>query len=100
MDFVQVTFGGIGIGLFSDEVLQDDGDRTTRMLLTPAYSRLAQGEAEYSLQGVILRRGDADVAAFDHNANRVVLVAPSPLAGAGRFRPPDRQIAGRLGGKR
>ena len=31
----------VGIGLFPDEVLQDDGDRTTRLLLTPAYSEAA-----------------------------------------------------------
>ncbi len=43
----------VGIGLFPDEVLQDDGDRTTRMLLTQAFTERAKPYENYSVQGVV-----------------------------------------------
>ena len=51
----------VGIGLFPDEVLQDDGDRTARLLLTPAYSESARVGATFGLQGLVLDRGADDV---------------------------------------
>ena len=51
----------VGIGLFPDEVLQDEGDRTARLLLTPAFTRAAEGLQTYALQGVVLRDGDRDI---------------------------------------
>jgi ABC-type antimicrobial peptide transport system permease subunit len=51
----------VGIGVFPDEVLQDESDRTTRMLLTPAFSEAAKDFVTYGLQGLVLRDGDADV---------------------------------------
>lgn len=51
----------VGIGVFPDEVLQDDADRTTRMLLTPAFTEWAKSYVNYAFQGLVLARGDADV---------------------------------------
>ena len=53
----------VGIGAFVEEVVQDDTDRTPLMLLTPAYVRAAKGLETYAWQGLVLRHGDADVAA-------------------------------------
>ncbi|MGI8754709.1 MAG: FtsX-like permease family protein [Acidimicrobiales bacterium] len=62
----------VGIGLFPDEVLQDEGDRTTRMLLTPAFSKGVASYALYSVQGVILRHGESDIAAVKARYERLV----------------------------
>jgi hypothetical protein len=51
----------VGIGLFTDEVLQDDTNRTPLALVTPAFSKEAAAYAGYAWQGLTLRRGDADV---------------------------------------
>ena len=53
----------VGIGAFVEEVVQDDTDRTPLMLFTPAYVRAAKGLETYAWQGLVLRNGDADVAA-------------------------------------
>lgn len=53
----------VGIGVFPNEVLQDDADRAPRMLLTPAFAERAAPYAMYEWQGLELRGGDADVAA-------------------------------------
>ena len=53
----------VGIGLFPNEVLQDDTDRSALMLLTPAYSNEVLPYMQYEWQGLELRHGDADVAA-------------------------------------
>src|SRR5262249_42756831 len=53
-----------GIGLFPDEVLQDDGDRTARILLTPAFTNAAGPSVSYGDQELILRHGDRDVDAM------------------------------------
>jgi hypothetical protein len=60
----------VGIGVFPDEVLQDEGDRTTRMLLTPAFSRAAIEHVTYGVQGLVLAHGDADIAAVQDQVNR------------------------------
>ena len=62
---VEMTVTIVGIGLFPDEVIQDEADRTARLLLTPASSELARGLETYGLQGLQLRHGAADVAAVD-----------------------------------
>jgi ABC-type lipoprotein release transport system permease subunit len=62
----------VGIGLYPDEVLQDDGDRTPRMLLTPAFSTLARPYATYSLQGLVLKRGDRDIETVRHRIDALV----------------------------
>lgn len=61
----------VGVGAFVEEVLQDDTDRSPLVLFTPAYVKEAKGLESYAWQGLILRNGDADVAAvkkviFDH----------------------------------
>ena len=67
---VSVTL--VGIGVFPDEVLQDDADRTARFLVTPALSRSLTGD--FGLQGLILEHGDDDVRGFlDHLAQIVPL---------------------------
>lgn len=51
----------VGIGVLPEEVLQDDGDRSARLLLTPAYSRRAKQCVTYGLQGLVLEHGDDDI---------------------------------------
>ena len=51
----------VAIGAFTDEVVQDDTNRTPLMLVTPAFSKQAAPYAGYAWQGLTLRRGDADV---------------------------------------
>jgi ABC-type lipoprotein release transport system permease subunit len=65
----------VGIGLFPEEVLQDDADRATRLLLTPAFSEMARPYATYASQGLILKHGDRDVDAIKQHI--------APLAPAG-----------------
>jgi hypothetical protein len=61
----------VGIGLFPDEVLQDEGDRTGRLLHTPAFSRAARGLQTYAIQGVVLRHGDRDVDAVKRRVSEL-----------------------------
>jgi hypothetical protein len=52
-----------GIGVFTDEVVQDDVDRIDRILVTPAFTRQALDCcATYMWTGLKLRHGNADVA--------------------------------------
>jgi hypothetical protein len=51
----------VGIGVSPDEVLQDDADRTARVLITPALSTRAAKFRTYALQGLKLRHGDSDI---------------------------------------
>lgn len=60
---VTTTVTIVGIGLFPDEVVQDEGDRTPRLLLTPAFTRRSAASVTYALQGLILAHGDADIPA-------------------------------------
>lgn len=53
----------VGIGLFPDEVLQDEADRTSRVLFTPAFTRASADYVDYSLQALTLRNGESDIAA-------------------------------------
>jgi predicted lysophospholipase L1 biosynthesis ABC-type transport system permease subunit len=50
-----------GIGLFPDEVLQDDADRIARLLLTPAFTQRQARWTSYGVQELVLRRGARDV---------------------------------------
>ena len=53
-----------GVGVFTDEVVQDDIDRIYRILATPALTRQELGCcAAYAWVGLRLDRGDQDVAA-------------------------------------
>ena len=54
----------VGIGVFTDEVVQDDTNRTPLVLMTPAFTRHAAAYATYAWQGLTLRNGDADVPAL------------------------------------
>ncbi len=54
----------VGIGLFTDEVVQDDTNRTPLLLVTPAFAHQAVQYATYAWQGLTLRHGDGDVAAL------------------------------------
>ncbi len=58
----RTTVRVVGIGLFPDEVVQDEADRTPRMLLTPAFTKAHADAVTYTLQGLVLAQGDADVA--------------------------------------
>jgi ABC-type lipoprotein release transport system permease subunit len=72
VQIVSVTL--VGIGVFPDEILQDDADRTARFLVTPALSRSLTPIGNYGLQGLILKHGSNDVRAFlDHLAAIVPL---------------------------
>jgi FtsX-like permease family/MacB-like periplasmic core domain len=72
VQIVSVTL--VGIGVFPDEILQDDADRTARFLVTPALSRSLTPIGNYGLQGLILKHGTKDVRAFlDHLAAIVPL---------------------------
>ncbi len=53
----------VGVGAFIEEVMQDDTDRSPLVLFTPAYVHEAKGLELYAWQGLVLRHGDADVAA-------------------------------------
>jgi hypothetical protein len=56
-----------GVGLFPDEVLQDDGDRAARLLLTPAFSKASTRWFSYGVQTLVLHGGDRDVEAMKRN---------------------------------
>jgi hypothetical protein len=51
----------VGIGLFPEEVVQDDYDKSPLMLLTPAFTQDHIELGTYVWQGLILRNGDADI---------------------------------------
>lgn len=53
----------VGIGLFTEEVLQDDTDSLPLVLATPALAAKTMKYAQYSWQGLVLRHGDRDVEA-------------------------------------
>lgn len=53
----------VGVGVFNDEVVQDEFDRGARILLTPAFTAQALRYATYTWTGLRLHRGAADVAA-------------------------------------
>ncbi len=61
----------VGIGLFPDEVLQDDGDRSERMLVTPAFSRAARPYATFAIQGLVLAHGDRDLGAVKQRIDQL-----------------------------
>ena len=62
VDVVEVTV--VGIGLFPDEVVQDDTDRSGRLLLTPAFTERERRWASYGWTGVSLEGGEAGVERF------------------------------------
>jgi hypothetical protein len=66
----------VGVGLFPEEVIQDDEDRETRVLFTPALTRRARALATYADQGLALRHGDADIAPLTEEVS-----AFEPLSG-------------------
>ena len=59
----RVTVEVVGIGLFTDEVVQDEVDRIPRVLSTPAFTKRALPWATYAWTGLRLQDGAADVAA-------------------------------------
>jgi hypothetical protein len=61
---LRMTATIVGIGLFPEEVVQDDTDRSALALFTPAYTREALPWVQYEWQGLVLKRGDADADAF------------------------------------
>jgi ABC-type lipoprotein release transport system permease subunit len=67
-----VTATIVGIGVFPDEVLQDESDRTARVLFTPAFTRAYARYRTYSVQGLILRHGDRDVAAVKRRVTQLL----------------------------
>ncbi len=61
----------VGIGVTPEEVLQDDGDRTERLFVTPAFTRRARPYT-YSVVGLVLRHGDRDIAAVKERTTRLL----------------------------
>ena len=62
VDRLEVTV--VGIGLFPDEVVQDETDHFGRMLLTPAFTARERRWASYAWTGVSLADGEAGVERF------------------------------------
>ena len=61
----------VGVGLFTEEVLQDDTDSLPLILATPAFAARTLKYAQYSWQGLVLRGGEHDVDAVrSRNAGR------------------------------
>ena len=60
----------VGVGAFIEEVAQDDTDRSTLVLFTPAFVHEAKGLELYAWQGLVLRNGDADVAGSSRRSPR------------------------------
>ena len=70
---MRVTATIVGIGLLNEEVVQDDADRDERLLMTPAFTAAAREYVNYGVQGLVLRRGDLDIASVE---KRLESVAP------------------------
>ena len=62
VDRLEVTV--VGVGVFPDEVVQDDTDRIGRMLLTPAFTARERRWASYAWTGVSVEGGEAGVDRF------------------------------------
>ncbi|HEX2699408.1 MAG TPA: ABC transporter permease [Acidimicrobiales bacterium] len=60
---LRVSATVVGVGLFVEEVVQDDTDRSPLILFTPALVDKVEAWHTYAWQGLVLRRGDADVPA-------------------------------------
>src|SRR4051794_19313579 len=61
----------VGIGVFPDEILEDESDRSQRMLLTPPFTRANKANVAYGLQYLRLAHGDADVESVKAQLNRL-----------------------------
>jgi hypothetical protein len=57
----QMTATIVGIGVFPEEVVQDESDRSPLALFTPAYFQEVKRLGTYSWEGFVLRHGDRDV---------------------------------------
>lgn len=53
----------VGVGLFTEEVLQDETDASPLILGTPAFATKTMKYAQYAWQGLVLNGGDGDVEA-------------------------------------
>jgi hypothetical protein len=62
VDRVEITV--VGVGLFPDEVVQDDTDRIGRLLLTPAFTEREARWVSYGWTGVSLDGGEGAVERF------------------------------------
>jgi hypothetical protein len=69
----RLTVDIVGIGVFNDEVIQDDTDRIPRALFTPALTdRYISCCVSYAWSGLQLRRGASDVAAVEREYLRLL----------------------------
>ena len=68
----RITATLVGIGVFPDEIVQDQADRTARLLITPALSREVRPLATYGLQGLVVRNGDAGIPAVMAGLAKIV----------------------------
>ena len=59
----RISIQVVGIGVFTDEVVQDEVDRIPRVLVTPALTERERPLATYAWTGLRLRDGAADVPA-------------------------------------
>ena len=62
VDIIELTV--VGIGVFPDEVVQDDADRAARVLLTPAFTERERQWVSYGWTGVSLASEKASVERF------------------------------------
>ena len=70
---LSLTVHIVGIAVFNDEVIQDDTDRVTRTLFTPALTdRYISCCVSYAWSGLQLRHGAADVAAVEREYLRLL----------------------------
>ncbi len=84
----RVTVTVVGIGVFPDEVVQDDTDRLPRMLFTPAFTDRVMRHATYAWTGVRLERGAAGVERFKRD-----YLAALPEGAPASFREASKVIA-------
>ncbi|HEV3402050.1 MAG TPA: FtsX-like permease family protein [Acidimicrobiales bacterium] len=80
VDRLDVTV--VAVGLFPDEVVQDDTDWAPRLLLTPAFTERERRHATYAWTGVRLQGGAGDAARF----KQVYAAAASAEDAEPRFR--------------
>jgi hypothetical protein len=73
--FKRIKATVVGIGVFPDEIVQDEADRTARFLITPALSREVRAIGTFGLQGLMVSGGDAGVQAVLAQLAKIVPIA-------------------------
>ena len=86
--FAEVDMTIVGVGVFPDEVVQHESDRIPRYLLTPAFATQNAEAASYVWHHLVLKRGEADVAAVESR-----YVAERPESAGAVFRHHAEDVA-------